>query len=56
MTEEDYRVRLINETEPFEQLWTLKDDEEGAPNRWMQLRTYEMHEYADLWVYRYKMK
>lgn len=57
MTEEERGHRLINETEPFQQLFLPKDDEgDEPPVRWMQIRAYEMYKYADLWVYRYKMR
>lgn len=55
MTEEERGHRLYTETEPFEQHFTPKDNGGNAPNRWMQLRAYEVTEYADLWVYRYKL-
>ena len=57
-TEEDPGTRPISETEPFEPLFLPKDDEEEdqAPVRWLQIRGYEMYEYADLWAYRYKLR
>ena len=56
MTEEERGNRIITETEPFNQLF-MPDDDAGdhPPNRWMQIRGYEMYQYADLWAYRYKL-